>query len=451
MIIMKKSLPRRTVLRGIGATVTLPFLEAMVPAYTAEAQTAASPVARFGAVYIPHGAIMDRFTPKTAGAGFELSPTLTPFEPMRDRISVISGLDGPPEPAGGGGHAIGPASWLSGVNPRVTQGADILGGTTIDQVIASHIGEDTPLSSLQVGTEDSSRFVGACEIFYSCSYVNTVSWRTPTMPLPVEINPRVVFEQMFGRSGTPAERLARIQEIAASSTRWPRARSACSGSSSDPAIAPGSATIWKTSAKSNGGSSARNRTPTRGSGCRRAGGRARRIEERVTLMFDMLAVALQADVTRVFTFMMFRDYSQQTYPHLGVPDPNHALSHHQNNPERMAKLARVNQYHYGLFASSSEAALDPRWAGSLLDDGAALRVRHGQLEPPHAYATPIARRRRRTPGRPSPAASRRDADWEPSHQSRRAVWRARASLRRYERTGRAVTRLRTGLRCRSVT
>ena len=374
MIIMKKSLARRTVLRGIGATVALPFLDAMLPAATAEAQTAASPVARFGAVYIPHGAIMDRFTPKTAGTGFELSPTLTPFEPVRGRISVISGLDGPPEPAGGGGHAIGPASWLSGVNPRVTQGADILGGTTIDQVIARQIGEDTPLSSLQVGTEDSSRFVGACEIFYSCSYVNTVSWRTPTMPLPVEINPRVVFERMFGRSGTAAERLARIQEdrsildsVAEGTTRLlgqqlgPRDRSRLSD------YLENIREVERRIQRAEQNTDARLAMPNAPAGVPDA------FEERVTLMFDMLAVALQADMTRVFTFMMFRDYSQQTYPHLGVPDPNHALSHHQNNPERMAKLARVNQYHYGLFARFVEKLRSiPDGPGSLLDHSVLL-------------------------------------------------------------------------------
>jgi hypothetical protein len=369
MIILKKSLPRRAVLRGIGATVALPLLDAMVPAFTAEARTAANPGRRFGAVYIPHGAMMDRFTPKGTGAGFELSPILSPFEPLRDRLCVISGLDGPPEPAGGGGHAIGPASWLSGVNPRVTQGADILGGTTIDQVIAAHISEDTALSSLQVGTEDSSRFVGACEIFYSCSYVNTVSWRTPTMPLPVEINPRVVFERMFGGSGTAAERLVRIQEdrsildSIADATR--RLLGGPLGSGDRRRLGDyleNVREIERRIQRAEQNIDSRLAIPNAPEGV------PDEFEERVTLMLEMLALALQADVTRVFTFMMFRDYSQQTYPHLGVPDPNHALSHHQNNPERMAKLARVNQYHYGLFARFVDKLRSiPDGDGSLLD------------------------------------------------------------------------------------
>jgi hypothetical protein len=369
MIILKKSLSRRTVLRGIGATVGLPLLDAMVPALTAQARTAASPGRRFGAVYVPHGAMMDRFTPKVTGAGFELSPILSSFEPVRDHLCVVSGLDGPPEPAGGGGHAIGPASWLSGVNPRVTQGADILGGTTIDQVIAAHISADTALASLQVGTEDSSRFVGACEIFYSCSYVNTVSWRTPTMPLPVEINPRVVFERMFGGSGTAAQRLVRIQEdrsildSIAEGTRRLLGNQLGAGDRrrlSD--YLENVREIERRIQRAEQNTDSRLAIPNAPAGV------PDEFEERVTLMFEMLALALQADVTRVFTFMMFRDYSQQTYPHLGVPDPNHALSHHQNNPERMAKLARVNQYHYGLFARFVDKLRSiPDGAGSLLD------------------------------------------------------------------------------------
>jgi len=368
MIITKKSLHRRTVLRGIGAAVALPFLDAMLPALTAEAKAAAAP-RRFGAVYIPHGAMMDSFTPKSAAPGFELPPTLKPFEPVRDRLVVVSGLDGPPEPAGGGGHAIGPASWLSGVNPRVTQGADILGGTTIDQVIARQVGEDTPLSSLQVGTEDSTRFVGACEIFYSCAYVNTVSWRTPTMPLPVEINPRVVFERMFGGSGTAEQRLARIQEdrsildsVAGGIKRLLNYELGTHDRSRLADYLDSVREIERRIQRAEQNTEARLAMPTAPIGV------ADSFEERVSVMFDILKVALQADITRVFTFMMFRDYSQQTYPHLNVPDPNHALSHHQNNPERIAKLARVNQYHYGLFAKFVQTLRDtPDGPGSLLD------------------------------------------------------------------------------------
>jgi hypothetical protein len=258
---------------------------------------------------------------------------------------------------------------LSGVNPRVTQGADILGGTTIDQAIATHIGADTALSSLQVGTEDSSRFVGACEIFYSCSYVNTVSWRTPTMPLPVEINPRVVFERMFGGSGTAAQRLVRIQEdrsildsIADGTRRLLGDQLGAGDRRRLSDYLENVREIERRIQRAEQNMDSRLAIPNAPAGV------PDEFEERVTLMFAMLALALQTDVTRVFTFMMFRDYSQQTYPHLGVPDPNHALSHHQNNPERMAKLARVNQYHYGLFARFVEKLRSiPDGDGSLLD------------------------------------------------------------------------------------
>ena len=373
MIVTRMCLPRRTVLRGLGAAVALPLLDAMVPALTAQGKTAASPVRRFGAVYIPHGAMMQEFTPQSAAAGFELSPVLTSFEPLRHRLCVVSGIDGPLEPAGGGGHAIGPASWLSGVSPRVTQGADILGGTTVDQMIAARIGDATPVPSLELGTEDATRYVGACEIFYSCVYVNTVSWRTPTMPLPVAINPRAVFERLFGSAGTAAERRERMRQdrsildsVAERATRLSRALGARDRARLDDYL-DNIREIERRIQRAEAHVEARVDVPEAPIGV------PDQFEEHVDLMFNLLTVAFQADVTRVFTFMMFRDYSQQTYPNVGVPDPHHALSHHQNNPERLAKLARVNTYHYGLFAKFLQR-LDSTadGTGSLLDHSVLL-------------------------------------------------------------------------------
>src|SRR5712671_1553949 len=187
MYITNMSLPRRTFLQGVGATVALPLLEAMVPAFKASA--AAEPVRRFGAIYVPHGKIMAEWTPQSTGANFEFSRILKPLEPFRNQVTVVSSLSGPPIVANGG-HAVAPAGFLSGHRPKQTEGEDIYAATTIDQVIAKKIGQDTPLPSLEVATEDFSTSLGACDTGYSCVYMNTISWAGPTSPLPMETNPR---------------------------------------------------------------------------------------------------------------------------------------------------------------------------------------------------------------------------------------------------------------------
>ena len=209
MFITKKHLPRRTFLRGVGATLALPLLDAMVPARTLLAQTAAKPLPRLGFVYVPHGAIMDKWTPATEGAGFEFSPILKPLEPFRDYLNVVSGL-GHRAADTTAVHSLSPTTWLSGVRPKATQGVDAFAGVTADQIAAQEIGQDTLLPSMELATEDHSGLIGSCDRDYGCIYMNTLSWRTPTTPLPMEINPRKVFERMFGQGGSAAERLARI-------------------------------------------------------------------------------------------------------------------------------------------------------------------------------------------------------------------------------------------------
>src|SRR4051812_11611246 len=211
MFITKKHLPRRTFLRGVGATLALPLLDAMVPASTLLAKTAANPSARLGFVYLPHGAIMDRWTPATEGEGFEFTPILKPLEPFRDQLTVVSGL-GHRAADTTAVHSLSPTTWLSGVRPKPTQGVDAYAGVTADQIAAQEIGQDTTLPSLEIATEDHSGLIGACDRDYGCIYMNTLSWRTPTTPLPMEINPRKVFERMFGQGGTAADRQARIAE-----------------------------------------------------------------------------------------------------------------------------------------------------------------------------------------------------------------------------------------------
>jgi hypothetical protein len=248
----------------------------------------------------------------------------------------------------------------------------VYAGTTLDQVLAQHIGQETALPSLELGTEDFSRFVGACEIFYSCTYVNTVSWRTPTTPMPVEINPRVVFERIFGGGGSEAERRERIEEnrsildsVADSTKRLENGL----GAHDKARLGDYLESVREIErriqrAEQHMDAHVAATAPV---------GVPDTFEERVALMFDMLALSFEADVTRVATFMMARDYSQQTYPELGVPDPNHALSHHGNNPDKMAKLAIVNRYHYTLFAKFLERLRGTKDGdGSLLDHSVIL-------------------------------------------------------------------------------
>jgi hypothetical protein len=216
MIITKKHLPRRTFLRGMGVAVGLPFLDSMVPAQTLLSKTAASPRMRLAYCYIPHGGVMANWTPAAEGAGFELSRTLMPLKDHQNQLVVVSnlahklaGAQGPGD--SGGDHGRSPSVFLNGVHPKRTEGEDVRAGTTVDQIAASHIGQDTPLPSLELATEDMTGLIGACDVGFSCTYTNTISWRTPTTPLPMEINPRVVFDRLFGDGSSAAERLARIQ------------------------------------------------------------------------------------------------------------------------------------------------------------------------------------------------------------------------------------------------
>src|SRR5215469_6876355 len=207
MFAMKRHISRRTVLRGMGAAVALPFLEAMVPAFTPAARTAANPLTRFGAVFVPLGERPGYWTPAKVGSDFEFTPILKSLEPFRNSITLVSELCDPLD-----GHTVTVAAWLSGSVPFRTIAENVRAGTTIDQVIAAKIGQETPLPSLELATEDFTGWIGGCDTAYSCAYMNTISWKTPTTPLPMEINPRIVFERMFGRPGTRAQRIERMQE-----------------------------------------------------------------------------------------------------------------------------------------------------------------------------------------------------------------------------------------------
>jgi hypothetical protein len=350
----------------MGALVALPFLEAMTPAL-ARAQTGGTPK-RFGAIYVPHGSTHDLWVPPSVGTGFEFTPILKPVEPFREQLVVLSNLDGPLEPAGGGGHAISPSSFLTGVRPKVSQGTDLYNGITLDQVLAAKIGQDTSLPSLELGIEDASRFVGACEAFYSCAYVNNVAWRTPTMPLPTEINPRVVFERLFGAPGTAAARRARIQEdrslldsVADSTASLRRGLGPRDRVRLDDHL-DNIREIERRIQRAERQGDRDLVVPTAPAGVPDT------FEEHATLLFELAAVAFQADVTRVFTFMLARDFSGQSFPASGVSDAFHALSHHQNKPEKLMRFAQINRYHYQLLARFLEKLRStPDGDGTLLD------------------------------------------------------------------------------------
>jgi hypothetical protein len=347
MFITKKHLSRRTFLRGAGVTVGLPLLDAMIPAWTALAQTAASPKPHMGFLYLPHGAIMEQWTPMAEGANFELTPILKPFAPFQKQLTIISGLENkgaiaPPV------HALSPGTWLSGVLPR--EGQEPHGGVTIDQIAAEHLGQDTPLPSLEVATEDFTGYVGACSPGFSCAYLNTISWSSPTTPLPMEINPRVVFERLFGQAGTASSRVARtrqersildsISQEANDLRRVLGARDRGRVSEYLDNIREIERRIQRTEAH--------NTSQVTSVGA--PVGVPDSFEEHVGLMYDLVAAAFQADMTRVFSFMLSRELSQRTYANLGVTEQHHSVSHHGNDPDKIAKNVKINTYHMQLFA-----------------------------------------------------------------------------------------------------
>jgi hypothetical protein len=371
MFITKMSLPRRTFLRGMGATLALPLLDSMVPALTATARTAANPARRLGFVYVPHGVILNQWTPAAAGAGFELPPILKPLEPYRDSLTVVSNL-ARPEDFVGQDHAC-TGAWLTGVPPKRTEGADFFAGRSIDQIIAAEIGQDTAFPSLELATEDFGALLGACMSGYSCAYMNTLSWQTPTRPLPMEINPRVVFERMFGWESTSDQRLARMRAdrsvldvITEDLTDLERGLGRRDRARLDEYL-DHVREIERRIQQSEQRADRQLTVPTAPIGVPES------FEDHVNLLFDLLALAYEADQTRVFTFMMCREFSVRTYANLGVTEPHHTVSHTNNRPAQVAAHAKVNTYHVQLFARFLERLRStPDGDGSLLDHATIL-------------------------------------------------------------------------------
>jgi Protein of unknown function (DUF1552) len=364
MFVTKRSVSRRTVLKGVGATLALPFLDAMVPAATALAKTAAQPALRFGAVFVPMGERPSHWTPAATGAGFEFSPILKPLENFRESLVVVSNLDRPP----GGTHAVSTSTWLTGSAPKRTESEDFYAGTSLDQMISGVIGKDTVFPSLEIATEDQAGYIGACDVGYSCAYMSTIAWKGPTTPLPMEINPRVIFERMFGRPGTPEDRLARmradqsildsVRQDVASLQRGLGARDRGRLNDYLEHVREIESRIQRAERQV----SEEIRVPDAPVGVPTS------FEEHVGVLFELMAVAYEADLTRVFTFMMNREASQIVFPNLDINEPWHHISHHGNEPEKLAALVKINTWQIELFGRFLDRLRStPDGDGSLLD------------------------------------------------------------------------------------
>jgi hypothetical protein len=370
MVITKRALPRRTFIRGMGATLALPLLDAMVPAMSALSKAAP----RFAAIYCGNGANMNDWTPATEGAGFAFSPILRPLEAFRDRTLVFTGLDNFPatdQGDSGGQHPRAAPAFMSCVHPKQTEGADVQAGTTIDQLIAQQICRDSKLSSLEVAV-DRNDVVGACDHGYACAYMNSMSWKTPTMPLPSETNPRFVFERLFGSGDTAEARVARsredrslldgvTQEIA-HLRRKLGPRDGVKLSEYLDAIRDVEQRIAKSETHNTDFA-----VPARPVGVPET------FKEYAELMFDLQVLAFQADITRVSSFLMARENVDRSYTEIGLPEAHHSMSHHANNPEKMALFSKLNTYHVetlAYFLKKLQAI--PDGDGSLLDHSIVL-------------------------------------------------------------------------------
>ena len=353
MTITKKHLARRTFLRGLGTTLALPFLDAMVPAFGAT--TAAKPATRMGFVYVPNGIISRGWLPATEGAGFEFNTSMKALEPFRDQVLVLSNLaqiQGRSYGDGGGDHARAGASWLTGVHPKKTEGADIHSGVSADQIAGRELGKQTQFTSLEIGVEAPS-LAGGCDSGYSCAYTNTVSWRSPTTPNPMEVNPRVLFERLFGEgdSTDPASRLASLKErnsildfvkgdVDRLETRIGNGDRAKLSEFLD-AIRDVERRIQKAEEQN-----ATMKMPVMD----RPAAAPEEFVDHARLMMDLMVIAWQADMTRVSSFMLAREGSNRSYREIGVADGHHSCTHHQNDPDKIAKTIKINSHHVQQFA-----------------------------------------------------------------------------------------------------
>jgi hypothetical protein len=366
MFITRKALPRRTFLRSVAGTMALPLLEAMIPAATALAKTPAQPVRRLGFVFMPMGCDLTRWTPRGNNGLDELSPILSSLAPVKQHVTAISNLE--LQNAYPGSHATSNSAFLSAAKAKLTESSDYYLGTTVDQVAAQHIGQETQLPSLELAM-DLLQLVGQCDNGYACAYQNNLSWSSPTTPLPAEAHPRIVFESLFGEGGSRTERRAALrkraslldwfnEDIARLQRKLGPGDRARVGHYLD-TVREVERRIQKAEADA-----ADNPLPD----LDRPVGVPASYADHARLMFDLQVLALQGDVTRVITFQLARETSTRTYPEIGVSDPHHPLSHHGNDPEKIARMAKINQFHVSLFAEFLvKLKATPEGNGTLLD------------------------------------------------------------------------------------
>nr|ACO70931.1 signal peptide [uncultured Verrucomicrobiota bacterium] len=361
----RKALPRRTFLRGLGTTLGLPLLDAMVPAATA-ATRAAQPAKRLAYIFIPMGCDLSRWTPPGKDTLDELSPILSSLAPVRQHVSVISNLE--LQPAYPGTHATSNAAFLSAAHAKHTESTDYFLGITADQIAAQQIGRQTQLPSLELAM-DLMQTVGQCDNGYACVYQNNLSWSSPTTPLPAEAHPRLVFERLFGEGGSKAERSAALKQRASlldfvkddmsrlSRTLGPEDRQRVDH------YLESVREVERRIQKAEAGV-AENPLPD----LDRPVGVPAAYADHARLLFDLQVLAMQGDVTRVSTFQLARETSNRTYPEIGVSDPHHPLSHHGNDPAKIEKFSKINAFHVSLFAEFvAKLAATSEAEGSLLD------------------------------------------------------------------------------------
>jgi hypothetical protein len=353
VIVSKKTISRRTMLCGLGTAIALPLLDAMVPALTAAQNTPAKPIQRIGVVYHPNGIIYDKWLPKGVDAEFEFSPILAPLEPFRDKVVVVTGLYSDLAEAlgdGGGDHSRASGTYLTGVHVKRSDTV-VENGISMDQIAAKTFERETQLSSLQLTVDDAS-LVGACDVGYSCAYSSTLSWLTPTLPLMAENNPRVVFDRLFGGSDSsdPRVRAARLQQdrsILDSVTERVKALQRRLGPGDNRKVNDYLESLRDVERRIQ---NAEEQSAKESPDVQRPEGIPDGFEPHVKLLYDLQLLAFQCDLTRVITFMYGREQNGRPYPQIGVPEPHHPLTHHQNQPEKMEKCARIQTYHIRLFA-----------------------------------------------------------------------------------------------------
>jgi hypothetical protein len=367
MIITKKHLPRRTFLRGaFGAIVAMPFLDAMVPALSAQA--ARRPF-RFGAIYVPNGIYPQQWHPDQIGSKFEFKPIMQPLEAYRSHLVTISGMKAPDgNPDMGGVHMGASAAWLNGIGPVTEQAKFVVQSKkSVDQYIADAVADDTPLRSLEVGTEDMGTSAGACD-GYPCVFFNTVSWRDETSPLPVAVNPRVTFERIFGETGSARRRLAnmRRKQSLLDSVAEEALRMRAKLGPADNAILDEYLTNVRDVEKQLDRMEARAAAVPEGAVAPL--GLPDNVDDHLTVTYDLMLLAFQADISRVFTFMVGHEGSGRSYAHIGIPEPHHPVSHHGDTPEGIAKYAKLTTYHVAKLAEFvGKLQSTPDGDGTLLD------------------------------------------------------------------------------------